>query len=234
MPGWGMHLYIAKKLNEKLKLDYNEFMIGNVLPDIYSGWIIKDASKKLEYEVTHYGKITKINSHKFMLPDYNVFLKEHKDINNNPLALGYLCHLLSDKFFNEYAFELKYIKDDKENVIYIRDKNYLIIKADDKTARKMKQSDFSLYSNNIINTSHFKSVSITHEVINHCKIFKNIDIESEDLYKLEKYLNLMFKDKKKEKIKEEMYQMFSKKEIKNLIDMCVSYILVIISENSLI
>ena len=65
-------------------------------------------------------------------------------------------------------------------------------------------------------------------------MIKNVDIESEDLYKLEKYLNLMFKEHKKEKIKEDMYQMFSKSEIKNLIDMCVSYILVILSENSLI
>lgn len=228
-----MHLYIAKKLNEKLKLDYNEFMIGNVLPDIYGGWIIKDASKKLEYEITHYGKITKINSHKFMLPDYNAFLKDNS-IKNNPLALGYLCHILSDKFFNEYAFELKYIKDNKEKVVYVRDKNYSIIKADEKKAREMKQSDFALYSSIILSSNHFNPVSIDEEVLSHSRMIKNVDIESEDLYKLEKHLNSMFKEHKKEKIKEDMYQMFSKIEIKNLIDMCVSYILVILSENSLI
>ena len=78
------------------------------------------------------------------------------------------------------------------------------------------------------------AIILNEEVLSHSKMIKNVDIESEDLYKLEKYLNLMFKEHKKEKIKEDMYQMFSKSEIKNLIDMCVSYILVILSENSLI
>ena len=61
MPCWGTHLHIANELNKKLNIKENEFLVGNVLPDMYSGWIIKNASKIEKYEISHMGEKKLLN-----------------------------------------------------------------------------------------------------------------------------------------------------------------------------
>ena len=40
MPSHKIHMYIAKKVNEKLKLDLDSIMLGSVLPDLTINLII--------------------------------------------------------------------------------------------------------------------------------------------------------------------------------------------------
>jgi len=55
MPAWGIHLYTAKKINEKLKIkNYNNFLIGNIATDINNGYVVKNISKIINHKQTHY------------------------------------------------------------------------------------------------------------------------------------------------------------------------------------
>lgn len=233
MPAWGMHLTIAKKVNKKLKLENNEWYVGNLLPDIYSGWIIENASKKLIYDISHYGKNILINEHEYMVPDYEEFINKN-DVKENVLLLGYLSHLLSDYFFNHYAFELKYIKNEKDEVIAYRNKTYAIVSANKDMARVAKQNDFKIYSEDLIIKNKFKKLKITESIIKKAKEIKNVEVEESDLEKFENYVEVMVKGKDMEKLNENSLEMFSKSELDNMINMCVDFILVVFKENSLI
>ncbi len=44
MPSWAIHLGVTTKINEKLnyqKVKKNIFLLGNILPDILNGHVIK-------------------------------------------------------------------------------------------------------------------------------------------------------------------------------------------------
>ena len=236
MPAWPMHLLIAKTINKKIKLkgnNSNQFIIGNLLPDIYSGHIIDDTSKVLDYELSHYGKVIKINGHDYMLPDYEEYI-ERNELKGNYVALGYLSHILADYFFNQYSFELKYIKDDKDQVVAIRNKAYEIIKSNSDMARVTKQNDFKLYSNYILLNNKFKDININNEVEKKAKEIKQINVEYDDLLKMEKYVKNMLKDKNLEKLNEDVLEMFSKKELDNMLKMCEDFILLVFRKNELL
>ena len=123
MPSWNIHLEVGKRLNKKLKLDNDLFMLGNILPDINNGYIVKGISKVLSHSYTHY---TEDNMY-----SYKNYLKENKL--DNPLLIGYYIHLYTDFLFNNDFYNR--INSDLEH---------------DKI-RKMKQNDFKKFNNNFLN-----------------------------------------------------------------------------------
>ena len=81
MPNISAHMIIAKKVGEKLNITSDDFIRGNLLPDI------------IDVEDSHF----KIFNGVYCIPDINKCLKEldlSKDIN-----IGYLVHLLLDKYY---------------------------------------------------------------------------------------------------------------------------------------
>lgn len=94
MPSIASHFACAKIISKELKIEDDDFFRGNILPDV----IASDNS--------HY----KVQGSYYCVPDINTFLKEKKD--NNSLTIGYLCHLLLDKYFLE-IYVPKYIKNYK-------------------------------------------------------------------------------------------------------------------------
>ncbi len=86
-----IHLCVAKKINEKLKLNEKEFLLGAIAPDI---------SKQIG--------LTKNKSHflttpKDQVPNIKEFLDKYKSSLNKPFNLGYFVHLYTDKiWFDEF------------------------------------------------------------------------------------------------------------------------------------
>ena len=202
------------------------FFIANVLPDIYSSWIIKDASKVLDYDITHYSNQYIINDKVYTLPDYEKFIKENVNMKNDTIFLGYLSHLIADYYFNNYAFKNHYINKG-EQIVGIIDSNKKEINCDKEYARESKQGDFNYLSNIIINKINFKEVIVNDKIIEDSLKIKNIDIKEEDLYKVEKYLNNLF-SKENNKYIEDLdynYKMFSKEELEMLVNDCINFIL---------
>lgn len=83
-----IHMCIAKKINQKLKLPENILLLGSIAPDI---------SK-------HIGE-TKEKSH-FLNEDHTVnidwFLIKYKKYINHPFIMGYFIHLYTDLLWDRY------------------------------------------------------------------------------------------------------------------------------------
>lgn len=109
MPAWGIHLAVAQKVNETLKLPVNDFFLGNVLPDVPNGYIVKNIIHLKSYDDTHYIPVDSDNYVNLpKLPDYNLFINKYKDKLYKPMVLGYLAHLMTDYYFNKEIIN-KYI-----------------------------------------------------------------------------------------------------------------------------
>ena len=108
MPTHKMHMAIANEVNKYLKLDDDMVMIGSVLPDL---------TMDKRHRVSHFkngeeGIEGTANPYKFLLK-YKTMLK-------NPVMVGYLIHLLTDRFFNSYVFQNFYIYDENTHLIGIK------------------------------------------------------------------------------------------------------------------
>ena len=131
MPSHNIHLAIAKKVNLYLNMDLDAFMLGNVLPDI----ICKDHIK------THFCP-NKPGISGITRPD--IFYKKYKDKLNNPTMLGYLIHLLIDKYYNEYMFKnyFLYNENGEDIGLIIQGKNTYL---DSKKIKKLKHQELNTY-----------------------------------------------------------------------------------------
>ena len=83
MPNISAHLIVAKEIGKKLNLNNDDFIRGNLLPDVIDE---KDSHQKFKKGV-------------YMVPNINLCLKK-LDLNND-MDIGYLIHLLLDKHFLE-------------------------------------------------------------------------------------------------------------------------------------
>ena len=105
MPSIASHFVVAKKVGELLNIDSNDYYVGSILPDV-----IDDPNSHLKIRGTHY-----------LIPDIDRFIKE--STLEQDMFIGYLVHLLLDKYFLE-----KYVIDnvldyDKFN-LFSEDKIY--------------------------------------------------------------------------------------------------------------
>lgn len=92
MPNIAAHMIVAKEVSERLKINDNDFIRGNLLPDVIN---ISNSHNKIK------GKY-------FLIPDIEYFKKNLNPTSN--LDLGYLTHLLLDKYYLE-EFIPQYVGD---------------------------------------------------------------------------------------------------------------------------
>ena len=89
MPSIAAHMVCAKLVGEELKITSPEFIQGNILPDI------------IESEDSH----RKIKGKYYYIPNIDYFTKK-LDLTND-LEIGYLTHLLLDKYYLEnYIYDI--------------------------------------------------------------------------------------------------------------------------------
>jgi len=100
MPSIAAHFACANLVARKLDIKDDDFYIGNILPDI------------IDLSDSHF----KIRGNYYLIPDVDYFIEEY-DLNNYQ-NLGYLTHLLLDKYFLE-EFIPKFIIDYKEKNLFV-------------------------------------------------------------------------------------------------------------------
>ena len=91
MPSHKIHLAIARRINEKLKLNSDEIMLGSVLPDLTTNH---------DHGISHFQSI---DIYPQNLANPNSFVRKHSDKLSSPVSIGYLIHLLTDRYYN-YRF----------------------------------------------------------------------------------------------------------------------------------
>lgn len=91
-----IHICVAKKLNENLKLDEGQLLFGSIAPDL--GKMISHS--KIE---SHF--IDDFNSD---IPNMDAFLNKYYDYLYDPFVLGYFIHLYTDKIWWEIFMPTKF------------------------------------------------------------------------------------------------------------------------------
>ena len=224
MPCWSIHFNIAKKLNKILKLDEDLFYFGNILPDI------KDIPNVNRDEL-HYEDIPYSFCPQEKKCNITKFLKDYEDKLNNPMILGYYCHLLTDNFYNEKTYRKCWVFDEDKNIIGIKLKNGKVhnIEIDDlkNEKRTYKHHDFELYGKNIFDANlkpHNKE-----KIYDNMKYTKNHFLTKEIIDKRFDYLNTKYlKDNKlklSERILKNNYWLFTKEELDQIFNYCYKYVL---------
>ncbi len=131
MPSHKIHLAIAKKVNEYLKLDQDSIMLGSILPDM---------SEEKNHAKSHYQKIEIDKG----LANPDSFIKDNKKYLNNPVIIGMLIHILTDRFYNKYMFNNFFICDKNGNDLGIKMKNKEVLMSSEKR-KYYKHREFAIY-----------------------------------------------------------------------------------------
>ncbi len=210
MPSWPIHIALANKLNKRLKLN-DDFILGNVLPDILDGYIFKP-SNITDKNLSHYRVNKRIN--------YDLFLKENKDKLSNPIVLGYLVHLLTDKFYNKYTSCNHFVKTENGTYILLND-NTTIKKSDD--TLRMKQNEYRKYGQHLASTNNLGSpIDINNLSLSNLKDLSKFNYSNDDILNtvtiINKWINNQF-------VNDEMeYKIYTKEELDKVFDDCYLFI----------
>lgn len=171
MPSHKTHLSIAIEVNKYLNFDNDLIMLGSVLPDL---------------SINHKHRLSHCRNDENGikgLANPKIFLDKYKENINNPIIMGYLIHLLTDKFFNKYIYERYYLYDSNNNTIGIKI-NKVSRYMDKDTIKDMKHYDFKLYDKYLLykkNILKFKNKECYKEV-------KDLEIAKFNKNTLKKYI----------------------------------------------
>ncbi len=165
MPSWNIHIehtehLLADETPEELGVrDVNAFLFGNVVPDIYVGYVVSPITHKIEYAETHDADPLHIpmpNASRF----YRRFVQGGE---GGSLELGAWTHLICDHYYNLRTTE------------YIAS----IGVEQSRETRIRKQADFDLFGR----TFAISSVPVdTAELIEDCAHFAQYPIEEPDVH----------------------------------------------------
>ena len=168
MPNWKTHLEISKRLNKYLKYDKENlelFTLGNILPDINNGYLVKNVSKKIPHEKTHFQNEIQPTYPFF----YDCYQEEMK--NKNPLFLGYYAHLYTDYNWNGYFYKKEVIKNSKE---------------EHETLTAMKHNDFKIFNNTFLENKI--AINYIENDLEKIEQIKEVSVSKNDLLEAENFL----------------------------------------------
>lgn len=210
MPSWPIHIALAHKLNKQLKLN-DDFILGNIMPDVLDGYVIKP-SNKTEKKQSHYYSNKKINPENFV--------KENKNELHNPIILGYLIHLLTDKFYNEETAKH-----------FIKENNNLYVVLNDNTKAPknletfaMKHQDLDKYGQMLAQNNQLgNKITLNNNTFNNIKHLKQFNYNTNDIESTIKIINDWIYNKINITNKE--YKLYSQKELDEIYENCYQYIL---------
>ena len=214
MPTHKMHMAIANEVNKHLKLDEDMIMIGSVLPDL----TIDKRHRASHFKNGEEGVEGTANPYKFLL--------KYKDKLKNPVMVGYLIHLLTDRYFNSYVFQNYYIYDENTHLIGIKFHNEKALMPIEKI-RYEKHRDFYVYDKYLVEHNKVKSFSSTLCIRN----IDNIEDAKFDNELIKKYIenaNLDLEKAKKGDFFKQLgseYKVMTLEDLNKQFDLCVAQIL---------
>ena len=93
-----IHMAVAKEVNNKLKRNENEVLLGTIAPDISK---LLGVNKNISHFITDRENI----------PELDIFLNKYKKYLNEDFVLGYYIHLYTDYLWFNYFIPEIYDKD---------------------------------------------------------------------------------------------------------------------------
>src|SRR5699024_10670139 len=143
------------------------------MPNIIQKNIIKDVSKKVSYEITHYTKIQNINGINVPLPDIDRYYSIYKNEMNNPIISGYYTHLLTDYFWNYFSYKNYFKQIDREkNLIEIKLANGENINLQWYDSVKLKQEDYRKFTKYLNSNMNIILPKYSDKILEYSKVIK--------------------------------------------------------------
>lgn len=235
MPSWGIHLKLAKKLNNELDLDKDLFTFGNLIPDVDKDSIYT------RRDAHYYTGIRFSKCPNELEIDLKRFLDDYKSKLNNPMIIGYYCHILTDEFYNEYIYTNKWIQDDNNNVIGIKcdNDNIIDVSSNFRESLKYKHNDLEKYGRYIYNNEELFIPKDLDKILNNSTILNDNFYSKENIEHRIDYLNNggfeEFNKLSDDDIKNKnSYLLFNQEELDKLFNDCYLYIVDKLKEEGII
>jgi len=220
---WHIHLAVAKRVNELLKLDENSFYIGAVIAEL---------DKKIGKKASHFQKKEVINDVKVMLPSYIDYVKKYKDKLNNPVYMGYLIHLMTDYYFNKNTFSNYWVIENKI-IVGAKLNNGNILYGDMASRRRLRINDYRVLDQYIRETGGYGVPAYSDEMYNNLKEFKLISLEKDDVFALIESVNIPVEGGIVRRIFKKRYKMYTKETMEACFEECIKFIEEYLKENIL-
>ena len=221
MPAHKTHFAVAQQLNKVLKLDSDLFTLGNVLPDL---------TVEHNHQKSHFQNGIKWTINGTANPD--LFLETYKI--DSTIMLGYLAHLLTDQFWNNFLYNTYYLYDANKNVYGLIIKgqktNLNIEKIKETKKNELHLFDKYLLVNKKINkfnsdqcVKKVKDLNDLHFDKNYLKNYIKDANEEIDKYKNNIFSIFYHPD----------YQLSNQKELNKVFNDCCNYILEYFKKNNI-
>lgn len=211
MPSHKIHIAIAQSINKKLNLDNDEISIGSILPDV---------ALVEHHGISHFQYINEY-PHNLANPDeFIIIYKKHLD---SAISIGYLIHLLTDRFYTEKYYRKFYIFENNKPIKLSLNNEEI---TDIKLRKYIKQHDFHEYDKYLINQKiiiPFKNKKVIEKIPE----YENIEF---DLNYLEAYIEKNNMELQQTNINYE-FLYWNKFELDNIYNECIKYILDYIKNN---
>ena len=234
MPSWAIHLAVTTKLEQKInynKSNKNIFLLGNVLPDILNGHVIKNISHIIPHKQAHFEKEVQIGNHKEWRYDIQGFYEKYKTQFDNPLIFGYYTHILTDFYWNDLTYVKKGIFDNEKKLIGLQLNNGQQFLNTKEELRRTKTNDFKLFSNYIYINKLADIPEYDEKMLEYAKDVTWLDIQKNDIVETITYLEEIASLKNKIEVEEPDYRVFSEKGMIEHLEKCVNFIDDIIRKN---
>ncbi len=234
MPTWAIHLATAKKVSEKINIDKNIFTFGNILPDIPNEYVVQEITHHISHARTHFEVDVLIVEHMEKRYDLRNFAEKYKSKFSNPLMLGYYVHLLTDYFWNDKTYGEHGIYDEEKNRIGLILNDGERILCSKEKARQIKTHDFRVFSKYIYDNQLTDKPEYQEEIRDYLKEIDWITLEQSDIEKTIKYISDRCTRKAQvlENGESTEYKIYSEKEMLELIDISVEFILKMIKKHA--
>jgi len=222
MPTPMMHVAIAKKVNEKLFLEEDLLYIGCLM----TNWT------NVEYHVSHFKEE---NEGIEGLSNPDKYVSKYQDKLNDPIVIGYLIHLLTDRFWNKYMVNNVYLYNNENQVVGVKTKKRKKLNINQDSIYELKKKTYDKYDNYLISKN---LVDLIKEKILVLPSLDEIKITIEELdQKIYEY-NKLVKDQKKKisflSFNKNKYSLINQKEFEDNLERCAGYIYSYLKKNDIV
>lgn len=209
MPSHKIHISVAQKVNELLNLDIDDISLGSVLPDL--ALVEHHGISHFQYK----------DEYPYNLANAEEFIKYNKKYINNAISIGYIIHLLTDRYYNEKYFNKFYLFENG------KPSKLLIDFKDNIERKKMKHHDFLEYDKYLVDTKCIiPFAKYVYDIPKYSNMNFNMDTISKYITKSNNQLNKHYG--------EYDFKYWKKEELDNLYDGCINYIINYLKESNFI
>ena len=195
MPSWNIHTaHVERLLAEEAPAalgirDTNAFLFGNLVPDIYVGYMVPNPTRKIAYRETHFADPAHVPE-----PRYGEFFERYvvpsadNEGRVSDVLLGAWAHLVADHVYNAHFNQL------------LR----RLGMQPSSEVRERKQSDFDIFGR----THDIHSVPVaTPELIAQCAAFPQYEVAEADVHATCAVMARIVRDNAEHHVSEPVYDL---------------------------